>query len=494
MSAQAMNLPYRAMPPSQLLPILQPQSSANYQLPSSTSGQGFYDKYRNEQIAAWSLRQIHANLPVIDDPWVNQVLIQMTGQMNSVVRTVPLYHTVLLNDTNINAFAVPGGLIGINAGVILSAQSIDEVASVLAHEIAHISQRHYEHRLDNRKQLLAWQLGGLLAALAAASSGDSDAALAAMASSQAASAETAANHSREHEREADRVGMQILAQVGYDAEAMPRFFAKMQRQLSLNQAKNAFVPSFVQSHPFTAERLSEATTRAKSYRRPSQKTLHEQAVLFDRLYWRVKYLSKQTSKTELMANAKQSQGASLALVMYLADNGAFDEAFNQLDLVSLDKHEPVMCLTKSHILAAAKRHADRVAVLQNCQPIYPERRDLRLALADALVADSQPTQALLMLTPLIKDGSLDILAWQTAYRAYEQLAGQAQDDTAQKLAEIHALRSRSQIELWHGEYTKALQSLAQAEQIAQTNPKAATLSALLKKDKEQINTAKDFKP
>lgn len=90
-----------------------------------------------------------------------------------------------------------------------------------------------------------------------------------MIGSQTATAETAANHSREHEREADRMGQQILVQAGYDAAAMPRFFERLYKQLSLTTYKNAFVPSFIQSHPFTAERLSESISRAKGYPVPS---------------------------------------------------------------------------------------------------------------------------------------------------------------------------------------------------------------------------------
>ncbi|VEG13123.1 M48 family metalloprotease [Moraxella cuniculi] len=465
-----------------------------YQLPSMADGQGFYDKHRNEQIAAWSLRQIHASLPVIDDAWTNQLIAQMSAEMNASVRNTPLYTTVLVNDNNINAFAVPGGLIGMNTGTILSAQSMDELASVMAHEVAHISQRHYEHRQDNNKKLLALQLGGLLAAIAASASGSGDAALMAMAGSQASAAEVAASHSRENEREADRVGMQILAQVGYDTQAMPKFFGRMQRQLSLNQAKNAFVPSFVQSHPFTAERLSEANARSQTYPRASQTRLKQHAVIFDQLYWRVKYLSKQTTYAELIASSAYSEGAKLALAMYLADNGQFAKAETTWLEVSLDKQDPLMCLTGAFVFTASKQYERAKTLLAQCQLLYPERRDLRLALAEAELSLNQPNAALALLTPLVQDGSSDVVAWQLAYRAYDKRS-QASGDTATKtIATIHALRSRSQLELWRGQYTGALQSLAQAEQLAKQLPQASSLLSMLDKDKQQVIVARDFKP
>ncbi|WP_049236365.1 M48 family metalloprotease [Moraxella canis] len=471
-------------------PVYQGQSA--YQMPAATT-QGFYDKHRNEQIAAWSLRQINASLPLIRDPWVNQVIAQMSAQMNATVRTVPLYHTVVITDNNINAFAVPGGLIGINAGTVMAAQAVDEMASVIAHEIAHISQRHYEHRLDNNKRLLALQLGGLLAAIAASAAGGGDAVLAVMASSQTASAENAAKFSREHEREADRVGMQILAQSGFDARAMPRFFGRMQRQLNLNQSKNAFIPSFVQSHPFTAERLSESTARAQAYAKPNQAALQSQAVLFDQLYWRIKYLTEQTTHAELLANAKHSDGAKLSLAMNLSDQGRHQEALHVFDAIQLDRYDPIMCLTQAYVHSQARQYDDALAALEPCQRIYPERRDLRLALAEVCIDQDQPVPALGLLGELTKDGSFDIQAWQISFRAYEQMANQATDPAAKAMAQIHALRTRSQVELWQAQYDRALQSIAQAEQVARSSNHHALLT-MLNHDKNSVLAARDFKP
>lgn len=120
--------------------------------PNIVTGTRFNEQYINRQIALWSLRQINSSMPLIDDPWTNQVINDMTAQMNAIVRTQSLIATPIINDSSINAFAVPGGVIGMNTGTILSAGELDEVASVIAHEIAHLSQRHYEHSQDNNKK------------------------------------------------------------------------------------------------------------------------------------------------------------------------------------------------------------------------------------------------------------------------------------------------------------------------------------------------------
>ena len=135
--------------------------------PSPTTGSRFNENHINRAIAEWSLRQVNSSLKLIDDAWVTEEVYAMTAQMNAQVRTHALLSVPIIADDGINAFAVPGGLIGMNTGTILASESMDEVASVLAHEIAHLSQRHYEHRQDEKGKLMALQLGGLLTAILA---------------------------------------------------------------------------------------------------------------------------------------------------------------------------------------------------------------------------------------------------------------------------------------------------------------------------------------
>ncbi|UTO06028.1 M48 family metalloprotease [Moraxella sp. FZLJ2107] len=464
-----------------------------FSLPSMTAGANFYDTYRNEQIAAWSLRQIYDDLPLVEDPWANQVLVQLSAELNAKVRTQQLYATPLIVDNSMNAFAVPGGLIGMNTGTILAAQGLDEVASVLAHEIAHISQRHYESRMENNKKLMALQLGGLIAAIAASAAGG-DAALLAMAGGQTATAESAATHSRENEKEADRVGMQILVQSGYDAHAMPRFFSRLQRQLNINQAKNAFMPSFMQSHPFTAERMSEASARAASYAKPVMTAKHEQAKLFDRWSWRIKYLTKQATYAELVANAPQSEGARLALASWLADAQRHREATQVLEVGRFDAADVLVCITKSHLVFAQKQYDQAIEMIKPCQAIYPERRDLRLILAKYHIHAGDGQAANALLSPLTFDGSHDLSAWQLSAQAYELMARTATSDHATTIATINALRARSQVELWRGQYQGALQSLAQADELAAGSDRTKLMRAMLAKDKDAVISARDFRP
>lgn len=465
------------------------QASA-YQAPSITTGSRFNDEYINKQIAHWALRQLNESLPIIDDPWANQLITTMTSQMNGQVRTQALVAVPIINSNDINAFAVPGGVIGINTGTIISAHALDEVASVMAHEIAHLSQRHYEHNQDNRKKLIALQLGGLLAAIAA-SSVNGDVATAAMIGSQTMTAENAAAHSREHEREADRVGMQILARAGYDARAMPRFFEHLSRQASLHQSRDVYLPSFVMSHPFTSERLSEATSRAAQYPIVSMSIRESQAQDFDKLTWRLKYLTHQVGINDLNAAIKHSDGARLALAWHWSEQGQTSRALELID--KMDRTDPLVCITQAYAHEKGGKLSVALTILQNCHAIYPERRDLRLHLADILIKSDKPADAQVLLNSLTRTAPQDIKAWQLTQLSFEKqaihLTGERKD-----IATIHALRARSYVELWQGKYVAALQSNAQADKLAKAQAKARLLIALLDKDKQAIIDARDFKP
>lgn len=455
---------------------------ASLATPSLVTGGRFNENHINRAIAQWSLRQVNSSLSTIDDPWVNEQIYTMTALMNAQVRTQSLLALPIIYDDNINAFAVPGGLIGINTGTILSSETMDEVASVLAHEIAHLSQRHYEQRQDEKGKLMALQLGGLLAAVLA-SSVSGDLATTALIGSQTATAETMATHSRDHEREADRIGMQIMSQAGYDARAMAVFFGKLYKKVAHLQSKDAFIPSFVQSHPLTAERMSDTASRASQYPVMSMMTRQNHTKMFDKITWRLKYLTKQATLSDLKQASTHSLGAKLAWINALADDGKTRQALSELNTGNFEKTDPLVCITHAHVLTKSGNHAGAVSVLQSCQTLYPERRDLRLHLASALADMGQTSTALRLVSPLTHKNSHDITAWRITQKIHEKANTPS--------STIYALHARSQIELWRGEYQGALQSNAQAMSLAKHNP---SIMAMLGQSKDEMVQARDYQP
>lgn len=470
----------------------QEQSQSGFRLPSlSHQAPNFNEQWQNRLIANWSLQHLNGSMPQILDPYVVERLFNLTASMNAQVRSQALLAVPVIHDNAINAFAVPGGLIGINTGTILSAKSQDEFASVLAHEVAHLSQRHYEHNKDNKNKLLALQLGGLLTAIAL-SAVSKDGGTAMLLGSQALVAESATAHSREHEREADRVGMQILAGAGYDVRAMPRFFARLHREHLLHTGSDSFIPSFVRSHPLTAERLSETTNQANAY--PVKYSPDRHAKAFDLLVWRLKYLTKAVDLTELANASKVSLGAKLAYIAQLADLRRFDEAnavFASIPHKDKDS-DPLYCITAGHIFYERGDFAKAVEILSACHAVYPERTDLKLYLADSLVQAGDDVRAEKLLLPFVKDNEHHTLAWDLLQKNYEHRSQKSTNPLAKAIADLHALRCRGKKELWTGSYEKALGSFATAQTIAKAQNQAGLL-ALLEKDSEQVRTYRDLK-
>ncbi|MDO5768559.1 MAG: M48 family metalloprotease [Psychrobacter sp.] len=461
-------------------------------------GVSFAEQHQNRLIGEWSLQRLYGQVNTLEDPWVQSVIDEMTWQINAQARRQAPLAVVIINDPSINAFAIPGGVIGLNTGTIISADSMDEVASVLAHEVAHLSQRHYEHSDEAKRKALLLQVGGLLAAIAA-SSASGDAAAAIMMGSQTAALDSQMAFSRDNEREADRVGMQIMSKSGYDARAMPRFFATLNTSSQMNQSSNSFLPSFVRSHPLSAERLSEAQSRAQQYPLMplSQQTRHK--AMFDLLYWRVQMLTGQASELSLKTGAKSSLGATLALASWYArqQNVAAGQQLLQSitarPMAEQQALQPLLAITQSEMASAQGDWSTAANILQAQQRVYPERRDLRLYLAKALTRQGDAAAAQLLLKPLTEQRGSDIAAWQGLQQANDYLAKHTKDSKLASIATINALRYRSHSELWQGQYDQALTSLTQAQTLAKAQA-SSSLTSTINQEIKNLKTSRDFKP
>ena len=169
------------------------------------------------------------------------------------------YYFFAVRDGQLNAFALPGGFIGVHSGLLLAAQTESELASVLGHEVGHVAQRHIARMIGQQKQDALIPLAAMvLAALAAR--GGSDAAMGVMAGGQGLAIQRQLNFTREAEREADRVGFQIMAQGGYDTSGMVAFFGRMQ---SASRTYSDLTPASLRSHPLTGERIADIQSRIR---------------------------------------------------------------------------------------------------------------------------------------------------------------------------------------------------------------------------------------
>lgn len=208
------------------------------------------------------VRQARRRLAFVDDPEINEY-IQSLGQRLVARSDAPHkdFRFFVIEDPTINAFALPGGFVGVHTGLILAAGSEAELASVLAHEIAHITQRHIPRMITESQRASLPAMAAVLAAVLLGASGHQggDAALAA---TSATLQQRELNFTRAFEEEADRVGMTILAGADFDPRAMPAFFEHMQ---NLNRYNETSLPEFLRSHPITTSRIADSRNRAERY-------------------------------------------------------------------------------------------------------------------------------------------------------------------------------------------------------------------------------------
>lgn len=166
---------------------------------------------------------------------------------------------ILINSNQLNAFAAPGGIIGVNGGLFLNAENESEYAAVLAHELGHLIQRHFARGVEAQQRMQVPVLAAMLAGIVMAAAGAGDAGIATIAGTQAAAIQEQQRFSRSNEQEADRVGVVNLVKAGYDPRAMPNMFEKLMREYRYDSRP----PEFLLDHPVTESRIADTRNRAE---------------------------------------------------------------------------------------------------------------------------------------------------------------------------------------------------------------------------------------
>lgn len=206
------------------------------------------------------MRRARRQLAFVDDPEITGFLQSLGQRLVAVSDAAGRdFRFFVISNPTINAFAVPGGFIGVHTGLILAVESEAELASVLAHEIAHVTQRHIPRLIAESQRTTLPAMAAILASILLASSGHQGAE-AGIAAATAAVAQREINFTRSFEEEADRIGMSILAGAGFDPRAMPDFFERMH---SLNRHNETNLPEFLRTHPVTTHRIADARNRAE---------------------------------------------------------------------------------------------------------------------------------------------------------------------------------------------------------------------------------------
>lgn len=342
------------------------------------------------QLARAALRQIRAGAPTVEDPILKYyVLVNVHRLTENSELTEPVLATVLIDSPHINAFAVPGGVVGINLGLFLHARDESEYSAVIAHELAHLSQRHYARQLETSRSLAPWHLAGILAAIAIGAMGGEDAGMATLHGTQSLMEGKTLRFSRAREQEADRVGLNTLANAGLDPAGMARMFGRM-RQAFRYVAKP---PEFLLTHPLTETRIADAENQAERFgARPAAPSLDYQ---FMRARVQVRYAD---SATAAIAEAKARQGGGdadkYALATAFARAGRFRDAADAT-AVLWQRHPESLLMAATHADALIKAgDVDAaLALLTRQLAINPDNEPLTFLHAEALTAAERPAQA-----------------------------------------------------------------------------------------------------
>ena len=393
------------------------------------------------------LRDLRGQTSIMEDPLVQEYAEHLVYRLASFSElNEPDLAIVVINSAAINAFAVPGGVIGLNAGLFLNAASEDEVASVVAHEIAHVSQRHFTRRYMDSKRRGPAVLAAMLASIALAIAGSGDAGMAGIAATQAASIQAQLAYSRHNEYEADRVGMQILATAGMDPSAMPRFFERMLEQ----QRYSGDPPEFLLTHPLTAERVADSRARARSLSAPPANPSPSFELVRARI--QARYFDGQERARDYFGrrlesnDPAQKRAARYGLALTDLKEDRYDAARRGLaELADAHPDQIWFQLGLMEVDMDQGRYADVIERGKQVLTINPKDYAASVMTARAYLLSKKPEQAAPLLEPLLLQRPNDPLLWSLAADAWGNSNQNARAHRAR--AEVLFLRGQDQAAL-----------------------------------------------
>lgn len=400
------------------------------------------DLEKEKTLAEGFMITIRQEVPFLDEPLVEEY-IQKLGQtlVAGIERESWPFHFFVVNNTAINAFAGPGRHIGVHSGLILATENENELAAVMAHEIAHVTQHHIARQFERAKAMTLPTLAGFIAAAALAGK-SSMASTAILATTAAGSAQLTVNQMRDNEQEADRIGMQILANHHYDPRAMPLFFKRLQMAMRYNNRGD--IPDIVSTHPVTETRIADALNRAGRY--PKGK---ENIGLMDYLWIRT------------FIQVHSTPDIRKTLMHFKTLHNAYGEA---LCYIQLGEREAALHLSErlyqkepknlyyaalyAESLQESRQLPKSIEILEKAIQKHPRSYALQVMLAEYLLLAKQPERTLMLLEPLTTE--------YTYYPTPFRLMAQSRGERGQLAA---AFEARAQHYYLIGQLTESIQQM-----------------------------------
>lgn len=340
------------------------------------------EEYRTGEAVIRNIRRAGG---VLDDPLIQGYLNELGYRLVAPSETQQVFNFFLIKDHGINAFALPGGFIGINAGLILATKSESELAGVMAHEIAHVTQRHFARRFEQGSSSIP-VIAALIAAIVLGSQ-NSDIGQAALASVAAGSAQKQINFTRANEKEADRIGINLLINAEFNPHGMAAFFDTMDKQSRLYGDS---IPEFLRTHPVNQARISDAKHRASQY----PNVLTTSSITYHLLRTRLKVLASDDKVALLKdfsiilqaGNYQNKEAVRYGYALALQANKQHKKALVQTQLLLKKNPERVAYnILKAQIETDAKQYTAAIKTYKKLLNIYPGNSSINLYYAETLL-------------------------------------------------------------------------------------------------------------
>ncbi len=434
------------------------------------------------------IRELYRDPDYIDDPvlleYVNDIwqpllaAARLRGDLSPELDERFAWEILMGRDRSVNAFALPGGYFGLHLGLMAVVGSRDELASVLGHELSHVTQRHISRLISKQSQQSPWLLGAMILGVLAASKSP-DAANALITGGQAVAAQNQLNFSRDMEREADRVGFGVMTQAGFDAQGAVAMFDKLQQASRLND-RGSF--PYLRSHPLTTERIADMQSRVSNQpAQPARSTVAgrpDDAILHALISARARVLSF-SAMDDLRGWGPRTEGAGFASQAPVLQAGSlYGAAFAALKLRDAAAAQKSLArlaeVTRSDAAASrltrllgaemalafndARQALNLTGALPGSAPAELRRPDTLLT-AQALIGTGQAASAAAQLQTWVAAHPRDAMAWQLLSNAYA-----AQGQT------IRAVRAEAESRVAVLDYAPAVDRFKAAQTLAKNMP------------------------
>lgn len=391
------------------------------------------------------MRSLRASEKIMDDPLLDDYLNSLGRR---ITRQTNLgedgFHFFFVDDPSINAFAGPGGYIGIHTGLVTTSESESELAAVMAHEVAHVTQQHLARMWQASNDMTIPQAAVLIAAAVLGATVGGDAAIAAAMGGQAAILQRQIDFTRANEQEADRVGIDLLGEAHFDTRAMASFFTRMGRA---NRDQNIQMPEFLRTHPVTTNRIAEAMDRAgnRPYRQPPDDLRYQLLRERLRMHRQENPAIAVTDLERALADGRyrNHDAARYGLALALAANRRPADGLKIVKALLADQPAVLEYVAATAELAAQSGdYKQALAVLDTGTRNHPNSEPLLLLRGNLLVDVKQPEQAMPVITHLMQWWPNDPRVLELAARAY----GAMKQNVAahEHLAQARFLRGNAQ--------------------------------------------------